>query len=207
VGGYAPRARKRLCARGACGALLGGPSTSPLDDRVGVISPSTACLAARFRLDRLLRSVTLPCLHFYLLPVFRSRRWPGTRRHDPRLWWFSLASGLVAYGFAWIKWRRLRFTVFQTADDAVGNYEKVMGVIEAQGWLISDKREGEMIAARVRARWSDFTWGELVTVQFLGSQVAINCVGDPYAGRSGSRTDEARTKAEMDLLTRALRVI
>jgi hypothetical protein len=30
VGGYAPRARKTMCARGACDALLGGPSTSPV---------------------------------------------------------------------------------------------------------------------------------------------------------------------------------
>jgi hypothetical protein len=31
VGGHAPRARGDMCARGAGSALLGGPSTSPLE--------------------------------------------------------------------------------------------------------------------------------------------------------------------------------
>jgi len=42
VGGYAPRARNRLCARGAWWALLGGPSTSPLGDAVVAMPTSSS---------------------------------------------------------------------------------------------------------------------------------------------------------------------
>jgi hypothetical protein len=79
--------------------------------------------------------------------------------------------------------------------------------MEGKGWQVSDRSDGEMISARVSARWTELTWGELVTVRFSGSYVAINCIGDPYAGRSGSRTDSSRAKTEMDLMVSALRII
>jgi hypothetical protein len=97
--------------------------------------------------------------------------------------------------------------VFQTRDTAAENYKRVLEVVVLNDWNISDDRAGELIAARVKAPWTALTWGELVTVQFAGSQVGINCIGDPYAGRNGSWTDTSRTKAEKDIVVRALRVI
>ena len=174
------------------------PTTEPLPRRVSL---GVYGWISHYSLSLYLSAISIVCLYFATVDG------PGQRRHDPNLLWVAVPASVVAYGFAWIRTRSLGFTILKTADGAADNYRKILEVMVEQDWRVREFRDGEMISAQVRAPWSDLTWGELITVRMHGSYVALNCVGDPYSGPSGSRTDSSRAKLEKDLVVGALRII
>jgi hypothetical protein len=131
----------------------------------------------------------------------------GGKKHPTNMWLPAILSATLATILGYARRRRLRYTVFQTLDGSAENYRKVLEVAVSSDWDICDDKKNALIAARIKAPWTALTWGELVTVQFSGSLVGINVIGDPYAGGSGSRTDAARARAEMDTVIHVLRVI
>ena len=122
-------------------------------------------------------------------------------------WWGALLCVLFAGGLTWALRRRLRFTVLDTAQGALENFSVIAALCEDKEWRVHRRAEGILIQARVQAQWTDFTWGELVTVMFFESKVAVNCIGDPYSPGVGSRLDSSRVAAEMKDIAQALRVI
>jgi hypothetical protein len=155
----------------------------------------------RYRLSFYFACISVFCSYFGIADLVSGKK------HNPNLWWGVAISATLALFLWFAQRRRLRYTVFQTSDGAAENYRRVLDVAVSNDWTICDDRKNELIAARIKAPWTALTWGELVTVEFSGSQVCINVVGDPYAGTSGSRTDAARAKAEIDAVVRVLRII
>src|SRR5258706_5948471 len=121
----------------------------------------------------------------------------GKQLHDSGPWWIAGICATVAYPVLVSQRRRLAFTVYETLDDARENYAKVIGLIERKQWDVIASTPGSSISATVRAKWTELTWGDLVTVVFIGSRVAINSIGNPYAGPHGGATWKDRAESEV----------
>ena len=158
-------------------------------------------LVGQYTFSFFLACISACCIYWGVVDLI------GRKTHTANMWWPAILSATLALVLGYARRQRLRYTVFQTLDGAAENYRKVLEVAVSSDWNICDDKKNKLIAARIKAPWTALTWGELVTVQFSGSQVGINVIGDPYAGGSGSRTDAARARAEMDTVVHVLRVI
>jgi hypothetical protein len=131
----------------------------------------------------------------------------GHHLDDPRPWLIAGACATLAIVVTAIQWRRLEFTIYETLDDARVNYVKVMMLFEKRQWDVIASIPGSSISATVRAKWNELTWGDLITVLFAGSRVAINSIGNPYVGRQGSATWKGRAESEVREIANEMRVV
>lgn len=74
--------------------------------------------------------------------------------------------------------RVLTLEQYETREDAEENLRRLIALASAEGWRIgvSDPAHLQM---HVPARWSDFCWGEMVSVFLEGRYVALNSICDP----------------------------
>jgi hypothetical protein len=131
----------------------------------------------------------------------------GKHLRDSSPWWIAGICATFAIHAFVTQRRRLAFTAYNTLDDAHENYAKVIALIERKQWDVVANTPGSSISAKVRANWYELTWGDLVTVVFVGSRVAINSIGNPYAGPHGSATWKSRAKSQVQEIANAIRVV
>jgi hypothetical protein len=99
---------------------------------------------------------------------------------------------IAAFAFWWQK-RVLRYTKVRTVQCAEANHQAVLLLAEKLGWAIIAEMPSESLLISVPGFPKTLaSWGERVSVRFLGSEVYVNSICDPnrYAsvsayGRNG----------------------
>ena len=82
----------------------------------------------------------------------------------------------------WAKRRELRFRRFLTEGESISNCNAVRALAESRRWEILQDDEAALL--QIRTPMSLLSWGELLTVRFIGSEVFVNCIPFPE-GRCG----------------------
>ncbi len=73
--------------------------------------------------------------------------------------------------------RALRFRLFHTSHSAEQNYDLIVQLCMKRDWSIRHRHHSQFIQATVPGfPWS---WGELVTVRFSGTDIYVNSICDP----------------------------
>jgi hypothetical protein len=99
---------------------------------------------------------------------------------------------IAAFAFWWQK-RVLRYTKVRTAQCAEANHQAVLLLAQKLGWAIIAEMPSEFLLISVPGFPKTLaSWGEQVSVRFLGTEVYVNSICDPnrYAsvsayGRNG----------------------
>jgi len=107
-----------------------------------------------------------------ILPIFN----PGGR--DMTLFWV-IGLPITIPIYLWLK-RLLRYQVVHTQHGSSENYSSVRALAHERGWIIKSDRPYEFIQAAVPGFPKTMaSWGELVTVAFLGGDCYINSICNP----------------------------
>jgi hypothetical protein len=90
---------------------------------------------------------------------------------------FPLIPGVLAIFAYWWQKRVLRFRLFHTPHSSEENYNRVLQLFEKKGWTIKQRHHSQFVQAAVPGYPK--SWGELVTVRFLGNDLYVNSICDP----------------------------
>jgi hypothetical protein len=124
---------------------------------------------------------------------------PGGR--DLTLFWV-IGTPVAALAFWWSK-RILRYQVIHTTQSTEKNYQAVLELATKLEWEIRSDRPLEFIQASVKGFPKTMaSWGEMVTVAFLGGDVYINSICDP--NERPSLTAFGRNLDNVEAVKRAL---
>jgi len=93
-----------------------------------------------------------------------------------------LASGALGAAILRVQLRELRYVVVPTKGDALTNFHAVSRLAASSGWHIASEVPGRCLEARTSS--SILSQGEVVAVQFRGSDVLVACICDPGVGFS-----------------------
>jgi len=107
---------------------------------------------------------------------------------------------LLAY---WRQRRALRFRVFETSQGEEANFEAVLALARRQGWVVRASHPTRFLQASVGGFPSTMrSWGEMVTVRFMGSRVYANSICDP--DRQSSMTSFGRNFEHLEAVRSAV---
>jgi len=90
---------------------------------------------------------------------------------------FPLIPGILAIIAYWWQKRVLRFRLFHTNHNSEENYNRLIQLFEKKGWTVKQRYHSQLIQATVPG--FPKSWGELVTVRFLGNDLYVNSICDP----------------------------
>jgi len=93
-----------------------------------------------------------------------------------------LLSGSLGAAILRVQLRELRYVRVMTRSDADENFLAVSRLAQSSGWHITSEVPGRCLEARTAG--SILTEGEIVAVQFRGSEVLVASICDPGVGFS-----------------------
>ena len=100
------------------------------------------------------------------------------RGNEP--YFFGVIAAIIAWLANLMQRRALQYSSFATNRSAAENYKAVLAVAESKGWELIHYRNDRLLVMSVPGFPSSLlSWGERVTVEFLGTVVDVNSICDP----------------------------
>ena len=112
----------------------------------------------------------------------------------------GLILGISSAFLFWWSNRELEYTLIQTTQSPECNYDRILVLTEEFRWSIRTQTPGKFIQAIPPMHPYD-TNGELVTVEFEGSNVYVNSISDP---RSIFAAIHPQNRVNVEILSEAL---